>query len=65
MIGIALVEVTYLGEQPYMHRHVWMSEGLPFAPVELMDWQQQTQQEQGCTLRILQWTLKERSDVGY
>ena len=65
MIGIALVLVTYPGRKPYQHEHVWMSEGWEYALVELLDWRKATQQEQGCTLEILQWTLQERSDIGY
>ena len=65
MIGIALVEVTYLNEQSYKHRHTWMSEGPLHAPVELMDWKRETEKEQKCTLEVKAWTLKERSDIGY
>jgi hypothetical protein len=65
MIGVALVVVTYPGEAPYKHQHLWMSEGWMYAPVELADWQKQTQQEQKCRLDIVEWTLHERTDSGY
>jgi hypothetical protein len=65
MIGIALILVTYPGQASYKHRHVWMSEGWEYAPVELADWIVATQQEQGCTLTVLEWTLEPRSDIGY
>jgi len=45
VIGLALVLVTYPGEEPYFHRHVWMSEGWDYAPVELIDWEVETQKE--------------------
>ncbi|GAC1661328.1 MAG: hypothetical protein PVS3B3_31890 [Ktedonobacteraceae bacterium] len=57
--------VTYPGKAPYKHEHIWMSEGWMYAPVELVDWQKQTQQEQKCTLEIVKWTLEERTDIGY
>ncbi len=45
MIGIALVLVTYPDEEPYEHRHYWMSEGWLYAPVELSSWLAETQHE--------------------
>jgi hypothetical protein len=65
MIGSAMVLVTYPNEAPYKHAHHWMSEGWEYAPVELSDWKRETEQEQGCTLEIQEWTLKDRSDIGY
>lgn len=65
MIGIAILEITYPGEAPYKHRHIWMSEGPEYALVELIDWERETQEAQGCTLKILEWKLEERPDMGY
>jgi hypothetical protein len=65
VIGEAIVEVKYPNKDAYKHRHVWMSEGWMYAPVELADWMRQTQEDQGCTLKILEWTLRERPDIGY
>lgn len=64
MIGTAIIEVTYPGQAPYKHRHTWISEGWLYAPVELADWMQETEQEQGCTLKIVEWSLQERVDIG-
>jgi hypothetical protein len=64
MNGVALVEVTYPDRAPYKHQHLWTSEGWLQAPVELADWKRETEEEQGCTLKILEWTLYERTDIG-
>ena len=65
MIGIAIIEVIYPDQPPYKHQHVWMSEGIEYAPVELADWKRETEEQQGCTLKILEWRLEERTDIGY
>lgn len=65
MIGTAIIEVKYPDKEAYKHEHTWMSEGLDYAPVELADWIKETEKEQGCTLKILEWSLQERADIGY
>jgi hypothetical protein len=65
MVGVALFLVTYPGEKPYKHRYIWMSNGWLSAPLELLNWIAKTEQEQGCTLELLEWTVEERSDIGY
>lgn len=65
MIGSAIIEVKYPDREAYKHRHTWMSEGAAYAPVELADWMRQTEEEQECTLKIVEWNLTERADIGY
>jgi hypothetical protein len=65
MIGIAIMEVQYEGENAYLHKHVWMSEGYLYAPVELLEGIKVTREEQQCRFTVQSWYLKECSDIGY
>jgi hypothetical protein len=65
MIGTAVVEVKYPDQEAYRHRHTWMSDGIECAPVELAAWLRETEEEQGCSLKIIKWELVERTDIGY
>lgn len=67
MIGIAWFLVFDQGfdNLPYDHQHVWMSEGWLYAPVELVEWQQETEKSLHVTLCCFEWWLEERPDSGY
>lgn len=71
MIAIARFSVLRAGETvaTKAYRHTWMTESSDTAIVELADFQAnelpKIEKEEGWKMKLLDWTVVERPDIGY
>jgi hypothetical protein len=71
MIATAMFEVTLAGETEAteFYKHTWQTEDINTAIAELATWQVgeklRIEQQEDWKMKLVQWIVQERPDIGY